>query len=307
MDWVSLHHHTTFSFMDGFQKPEAHVTRTVELGMNAQAVTEHGNTSSHVQHEKAALKHGIKPIFGLEAYTEVKHRSRRKFHLTILAMNEVGYRNLMRIVSRSWAEGFYQWPTVRAGMLKEHNEGLIVLSGCSDSLLACSLLGGKSIPASEASWERAVRQAASFKSWLGDRFYLECQMFPELERTHSINAAYEGIGAELGIPLVGTADVHYPYPEDGGKDGMQVILHAAGRGNNTVAAQSESWEYEIRLTHPTSDDQVLQRLLGTGLSKQAAGAALATTAEIAERCNVTLPKAAPLSFGGTERDRIWTS
>lgn len=304
MRFVSLHHHSTFSFMDGFRKPEDHVARSAELGMTAQALTEHGNVSSHVQLEKAALKYGIKPIFGLEAYTEVRHRSRRKFHLTILAMNEVGYRNLMKIVSRSWAEGFYQWPTVRAGMLKEHNDGLIVLSGCSDSLLACSLLGGKSIDPSEASWERAVRQAASFKDWLGDRFYLECQMFPELERTHSINAAYEGISAKLGIPLVGTADVHYPDPDD---NEMQIILHAAGRGNNTAASQAESWEYEIRLTHPTSDAQVLERLRGTGLSKQASSAALATTAEIAERCNVTLPKAAPLAFGGTERDRVWAS
>lgn len=302
MDFVSHHHHTTFSYMDGFRLPLEHAERSAELGMTAQAVTEHGNVSSHVQHEKACQKVGIKPIFGLEAYTEIVHRSRRKFHLTILAMNQEGYRNLMRIVSRSWAEGFYQWPTVRAGMLKEHNEGLIVLSGCSDSLLACSLLGGKSIPAEEASWDRALKQAASFKSWMGDRFYLECQMFPELDRTHSINTAYEAISSELGIPLVGTADVHYPQPDD---NEMQIILHAAGRGNNTAAAQAESWEYEIRLTHPTSDAQVLERLRGTGLSKQAARSALASTAEIAERCNVTLPKAAPLAFGGTKRDLIW--
>lgn len=288
--------------MDGFGSPESHIKRSAELEMHAQALTEHGNVSSHVQLEKAARKYGIKPIFGLEAYTEVIHRSRRKFHLTLLAMNQEGYRNLMRIVSRSWAEGFYQWPTVRAGMLKEHNEGLIVLSGCSDSLLACSLLGGKSIPAEEASWDRAVKQAASFRSWLGDRFYLECQMFPELERTHAINTAYEALSKQLDIPLVGTADVHYPDPDD---NEMQIILHAAGRGNNTAASQAESWEYEIRLTHPTSDAQVLERLRGTGLSKQAASAALAATSEIAERCNVTLPKAAPLAFGGTKRDLVW--
>lgn len=302
MDWVSLHHHSTYSFMDGYGQPAAHVERTAELGMTAQALTEHGNVSSHVQLEKAGKKFNVKPIFGLEAYTEVVHNSPRKFHLTLLAMNEVGYRNLMKIVTLSWAEGFYRWPTVRAGMLKKHNEGLIVLSGCSDSLLACSLLGGKSIPEVESSWERAVKQAQSFKSWLGDRFYLECQMFPELPRTHSINAAYEGIGSELGIPLVGTADVHYPHPDD---NEMQIILHAAGRGNNTAAAQAESWEYEIRLTHPTSDDEVLDKLRGTGLSESASRAALATSAEIAERCNVTLPKAAPLAFGGTRRDLQW--
>lgn len=290
--------------MDGYGQPASHVERSAELEMAAQALTEHGNVSSHVQLEKAGRKYGVKPIFGLEAYTEVVHQSARKFHLTILAMNEVGYRNLMQICSLSWAEGFYRWPTVRAGMLKKYNEGLIVLSGCSDSLLACSLFGGKSIPVEQASYERAVKQAASFKSWLGDRFYLECQMFPELDRTCMINQTYEALSHELDIPLVGTADVHYPHPDD---NEMQIILHAAGRGNNTAASQAESWEYEIRLTHPTSDGEVLDKLKGTGLSEQGAKSALATSAEIAERCNVVLPKAAPLSFGGTRRDLIWSN
>lgn len=302
MKWVSTHGHTTFSFMDGFRLPEEHVERCAELGMTAMAATEHGNVSSHPQLEKAGKKYGVKPIFGLEAYTEIKPRSRRKFHLTILAMNEVGYQNLNKIVTRSWAEGFHQWPTVRGEMLWENQEGLIVLSGCSDSLLACSLLGGKSIPEASASWDRAVKVAAKFKDRLGDRYYLECQMFPELPRTHLINQAYERLGAELGIPLVGTADVHYPHPDD---NEMQVILHAAGRGNNTAAAQAESWEYDIRLTFPDSDAKVRERLIGTGLSKRAASLALASSTEIADRCNVVLPKAPPIKFPGTRRDLQW--
>src|SRR4051794_35416997 len=104
--------------------------------MTALAVTEHGNVSSHPQFEKAAVKAGVKPIFGLEAYTSIGERERRKFHLTLLAMNQEGYANLNRIVTRSWAEGFYQWPTVSGQILADHNEGLIVLSGCADSLLA---------------------------------------------------------------------------------------------------------------------------------------------------------------------------
>jgi DNA polymerase-3 subunit alpha len=307
--FVSLHHHSTYSFMDGFGQPVTHINRSAELGMSAQALTEHGNVSSHPSLEKAANAAGIKPIFGLEAYTELKPRSPKKFHLTILAMNLTGYRNLMEIVTRSWAEGFYRWPSVRGDMLREHNEGLIVLSGCSDSALACALLGGKSIPPEKASYERAVRQANLFKEFLGDRFYLECQMFPELPRTHLINMAYERMSAELGIPLVGTADVHYPYPDD---NEMQVILHAAGRGNNSAATQVESWEYDIRLTHPVSDAQVLERLRGTRLSKAAAGRALAATAEIADRCSVVLPKAELLQYpiaeefpGKTASEVMW--
>jgi Zierdtviridae DNA polymerase len=304
MKFVSLHHHSTFSYMDGYRSPAAHVERAAELGMSALALTEHGNVSSHVQLEKAAKAANVKPIFGLEAYTALGPKERRKFHLTILAMNAVGYQNLMRITSRSWAEGFYQWPTVSGEMLAEHNEGLIVLSGCSDSLLACSLLGGKSIEVQDASYERARTTAAKFKALFGDRFYLEAQLFPELERTKTINQAYENLGRGLGVPLVATADVHYPQPND---NEMQVILHAAGRGAGSVAAQEAGWEYNIRLTHPVSDKVAYDRALGTGLSRSAAAAACRATAEIASRCNVVLPKAERLRYPGevAGRELIW--
>jgi DNA polymerase-3 subunit alpha len=305
--FVSLHHHSTYSFMDGFGSPAAHVERAAELGMGALALTEHGNVSSHVQLEKAANKAGIKPIFGLEAYTALGPAERRKFHMTILAMNETGYQNLMAIVGRSYAEGFYQWPTVSGRMLADHHEGLIVTSGCSDSLLACSLLGGKSIAVEDASYDRAKRTALGFKRLLGDRYYLETQMFPELERTRTINEAYERLSGETGIPLVSTADVHYPQADD---NEMQVILHAAGRGAGSVAAQEAGWEYSIRLTHPISDRVALDRAMGTGLSKKAAIQSLRTTDDISARCSVVLPKAErlryPLDEGvATGLDLIW--
>lgn len=291
--------------MDGFGLPKGHFERSAQLGMTAMAITEHGNVSSHVQAEKAGLETGVKPIFGLEAYTALGPQERRKFHLTLLAMNETGYANLMRIVSRSWAEGFYQWPTVSGQMLKDHNEGLIVTSGCSDSLLSCSLLGGKSIAPDGENWEappgmgvgpsyaRAKAVALGFKRIFGDRYYLEAQMFPELDRTQTLNKAWEQLSAETHIPLVATADVHYPQPDD---NEMQVILHAAGRGAGSVASQEAGWEYDIRLTHPTSDRQAYDRVLATGLSKRAAVQSLRATAEIADRCNVTLPKADRLRF-----------
>lgn len=306
MKTVSLHHHSTYSYRDGFGTPEAHVARAVELEMGALALTEHGNVTSHVQLEKAANKAGIKPIFGLEAYTALDSKSRRKFHLTILAADQAGYQNLMELTSRSWAEGFYQWPTVSGQMLADQSEGLIVLSGCSDSLLACSLLGGKTIEPADASVGRAVRTAQKFQDLFGDRFYLECQAFPELDRTHAINTAYEVMGEKLGIQLAGTFDVHYPYPDD---NEMQVILHAAGRGAGSVAAQEAGWEYDIRLTHPLTDKLALKRLRGTGLSKSAAQKALLNTGIIAERCNVVLPKADrlrfPLPADASARETIW--
>lgn len=308
MKWVSLHHHTTFSYMDGFGTPEQHVKRAAELGVTAQAVTEHGNVSSHPQHEKACKEAGIKPIFGLEAYTGPESmredKSTRKWHLSLLAMDEVGYRNLMELVTLSWAEGFYMWPTITGSMLAEHSEGLIVMSGCADSKLACDLLGGKG--RDKGSERDAITTIEKFRDLLGDRYYLETQMFPELKRSRELNAWYEEQSKRLGVPLVGTADCHYPQPDD---NEMQVILHAAGRGSGSVEAQEASWEYDIRLTPPTSDKLVMSRLTGSGLSKLAAQAAARNTAEIASRCNVVLPKADRLRFplpeGRTSKELIW--
>jgi DNA polymerase-3 subunit alpha len=305
---VSLHHHTTFSYMDGFGTPEHHAARSAELGMSAQAVTEHGNVSSYVRHEKACNEHGIKPIFGLEAYCAPSNmrelKSTRKWHLTILAMNERGLRNLNMLVSRSWETGFYMWPTIHGEDLAELNEGLIVLSGCSDSKLACDLLGGKG--REKGSVKDARRTMERYKDIFDDRFYLECQQFPELDRTHAINEWYEQESARTGIPLVGTADVHYPHPDD---NKMQTILHTAGRGGVSVAVTEAEWEYNIRLTHPVGDKFWIDRLRGTGLSGRAARQALASTGEIADRCNVTLPKAENLRFpmpdGVSTKELIW--
>lgn len=269
--------------------------------MRALALTDHGNTSSHVQLEVAAKKAGVKPIFGLEAYTALDEKSDRKCHLTILAMNQVGLSNLYGLVSESW-EDYHRWPTVFGSTLAKYAEGLIVLSGCSDSLLACSLLGGKMIAEQDASWDRAIALAANFKELLGDRFYLECQIFPELPRAHSINQAWEKLGTSLDIPLVGTADVHTLLP---GQDEIRAMLHAAGRGMNTIAQQMSSWEYDIPDHIPMSDKSVYERLLKTGMSKRATQAALANTGEIADRCNVTLPKAEQFRYPATEAELKW--
>lgn len=308
MKGVSLHHHTTFSYMDGFGTPEHHAARSAELGMTAQAVTEHGNVSSYVRHEKACNEHGIKPIFGLEAYCAPSNmrelKSTRKWHLTILAMNERGLRNLNTLVSRSWETGFYMWPTIHGEDLAELNEGLIITSGCSDSKLNCDLLGGKG--REKGSQKDARRTMDRYREVFGDRFYLECQQFPELERTRAINTWYEEESRRTGIPLVATADVHYPHADD---NKMQTILHTAGRGGVSVAVTEAEWEYNIRLTHPKSDKFWTKRLRGTGLSASAADQALASTGEIADRCNVTLPKAENLRFpkpdGTSTKELIW--
>jgi DNA polymerase III subunit alpha len=302
VQWVSTHHHTTYSYQDGIGRPIEHFERAADLGIRAIAVTDHGNVSGHVEAEKASRRTGVQFIPGLEAYTATEPQSPRKFHLTVLAMNAEGYRNLNRLVSASW-ESFYRWPTVDGQMLADFSDGLIVLSGCSDSLLACSLLGGKSIEPADASFERAVNTAAKFRELLGDRFYLEVQQFPELKpRAHDINRAFEKIGARLKIPLVGTADVHTVRP---GMHEVRALLHASGRGSNTIAQQLSEWEYDVPDYIPTSDEEVRERLLGTGLSKRAAEQAIDSTGEIADRCKVELPKADRFRFAGTRSDLKW--
>jgi len=272
------------------------------------ALTEHGNTSSHFRFEKAATKAGIKPIYGLEAYTEptLPTRQRMKNHLTLLAMDLEGYRNLNRAVTQSFVD-FYDKPTILGANLAEHSDGLIVLSGCNSSLLACTLIGGKGIEAPPRPDVKSAQAVAErFAGLFGDRYYLEVQAFPELESTCAINTAYEKISRATGIPLVATLDVHYPRPED---NEMQVILHACGRGAHTVEDQARNWNYDVLLTLPETDDAIYRRLVETGLARKAAVSAVENTAVICSRTGVTLPKADRLRFpcppGTTAEGVIW--
>jgi DNA polymerase III subunit alpha len=301
--FVNCHGHSTFSHGDGHRTPEQHVRRAAELGYSAMALTEHGGVSSHFQLEKHALAAGIKPLFGLEAYTgpvDKEHRSQYKYHLTILARDVDGYRNLNRLVTQSWRDHHYH-PTVSGENLAAHEEGLVVLSGCTGSLLACTLVGGKGIPAPRRTydWDGARLVIHRFQRLLGERFYLEVQPFWELDKTCLINPAYEKLSKETGVPLVVTCDVHYPYPEDGE---MQAILHAVHRGKHSVDDALREWNYEVPMTLPASDKDLGERLMKTGLSRNAAWEAILSSEYIAEMCNVTLPKAERLTYPISAKD-----
>jgi len=292
----SLHHHTTYSYMDGYGTVEDHVAAAADIGMPSLAFTEHGNVSSHVKGEREALAAGIKPIFGCEVYTGPvgEDASRYKWHLTVLAQNETGLRNLYAMVSKGWKEGFYYEPTVSGEMLAQHSDGLIVLSGCSGSKMACDLVGGKGVEPHDVDYGAALETALRFRDLLGDRFYLEAQAFPELERTRNINQAWERMADQTGIPLVVTGDVHYPRPGD---NEMQVVLHAVDRGgkNNTVEKQQQGWGYDIQLT-AFRDKIIYEKLIASGISPKRAEAAILMTEEIADRIDVTIPKFKELEF-----------
>lgn len=301
--FVNLHGHTTHSYGDGYATPAQHIDRAVELGYTAIAFTEHGNVSSHFQAEKAA-KGRIKPIFGVEAYCGHvdERRTQYKNHLTILAKDDDGYRSLNRIVTRSYQDYYYH-PTVSGTSLAANRDGIIVLSGCSGSLLACSLLGGKGIPEpdnrSGYAWDDARLVIERFLATFGDDYYLEVQPFPELERTCAINPAYEKMGKEYGIRLVVTHDVHYPTMDDAE---MQAVLHAVHRGKASVDDVMREWNYDVPLCLPSSDRELADRLVRTGMSARAARDAITASADIADQCNVTLPKADRLRYPITEED-----
>lgn len=295
MRYVSLHSHSTFSYGDGFGPVKDHVARVAELGMKALALTEHGNLSSHAQLEKAGNALGVKPIFGCELYVAPPNEA-RKCHQTVLAMNEVGLRNLNRIVTASW-KNFYRWPTVSWDLLKEYSDGLIVLSGCADSVLSCTLLGGKSygdkrLEYGDADFKRARRVVEQYQKVFGERYLLEAQRFPGLQRTCVLNPALGELSKVTGARLVASSDVHYPTPAD---NEMQTILHAAHRGS-TVEATEASWEYDILLTYPLSDEEIEGQLVGTGLTPQQATEAVSNTAMVADMCSVDLPKNDPIRY-----------
>lgn len=298
---AELHGHTTFSPGDGFKLPKEHAEACAELGIVARAYTEHGNVSSHVKGEQAARATGTKFIPGCELYCDSGQQSGQiKHHLTVLAMNEVGLRNLYTVVSKSW-ENFKYKPTTTGDMLAEHHEGLIVLSGCLGGRLATAVMGGKGEEDKAADLTAGARVAAQFREVFGDRYYLEVQAHPLLHKQKAYNQALACIGARLRIPLVATGDVHYPTEAD---QDIYPILHAIDRGGskNTVEAQSQSWEYGLVLAHQTGD-AVYRGLRETGLRSSDAERAVGNSLEVADRCNVTLPKLKDLVFPGERPSR----
>lgn len=291
MIFVDLHAHTTLSTGDGYGLPKEHISRLVELGRTHACFTEHGNVSSWVALEKECVAAGLEPIFGIEAYVGIENE-RRKTHMILLAMNEIGLQNLNRIVTQSWKQ-FYQWPTVYMKDLKRWNEGIIALSGCADSALSCILLGGKyfgekKLVPSSRDFQRAIGGVKWFQDVFGDRYYIEAQRFPGLDRTCALNPVFARLSRLTGAQLVATSDVHYPYPE---QNALQRILHASHRGG-TVETADADWEYDILLTYPKSDKEIFKDMVQTGLTREEAITAVENTAIIAKRCEgVRLPRA----------------
>lgn len=307
MRFVSLHHHSTFSYLDGYQLPEAHVRRAQELQMPAMAMTEHGNMDSHVKFEASTVGTGVKPIFGCEVYTAMgREPTQRKFHLTLIAKDQEGYINLLHLVTQSWRDFYYE-PTVTWESLVQHKRGLICLSGCQGSMLACSTVGGKGIEPSEASYDRGLRVAKAFRREFGDHYFVEVQAFPELEATRAFAEQAPRIARAIGARLVATMDCHYTALAE---SEVQQILHNLRPGEKrTLEEQARDWGYEAPLCPPPNDRSIYRRLVASGLRREEAIQAIVSTEEITQSCNVILPKLDmprfPLPDGFTNAIDYW--
>ncbi|MDO4753641.1 MAG: DNA polymerase III subunit alpha [Bacillota bacterium] len=203
MDFVHLHLHTEYSLLDGFARLDKLFLSLKEKGMKAVAITDHGSMFGAVEFYKRAQEHGIKAIIGCEIYTcpdGMLSQSRERNHLILLAKNTVGYRNLSKICSIGYIEGFYYKPRVDLDVLRKYAEGIICLSGCRYGSVSAALASGDVTKAKEL--------ALGLRDIFGDRFYLEMQDHGDAEE-RLINRGMLYISGETGIPVVATNDVHY--------------------------------------------------------------------------------------------------
>jgi DNA polymerase-3 subunit alpha len=211
-EFVHLHVHSEYSLLDGLSSCKGLAKRAVELDMPALALTDHGVMYGAVQFYKSCKAAGIKPIIGMEAYVAPRSRhdrdpnqDRSPYHLVLLAQNNTGYHNLMRLASIAQLEGFYYKPRIDRELLAEHAEGLIALSGCGSGEVVRHLKNGRIDAARETiSWYREV---------FPDRYFLELQEHDIPELTEA-NKRLIPLARELELPLVATNDSHYTYAED---------------------------------------------------------------------------------------------
>ena len=212
--FVHLHLHSQYSLLDGAIRFEELVSAAKMMGMDAVALTDHGNLFGAIEFYTAAAEAGVKPILGMEAYISPTTRDDRSmgniqtaaYHLVLLAANERGWHNLMKLSSRSYLEGFYYRPRVDRQLLSEFNEGLICTTACLGGEVPTALLSGQHV--------KARRIAGEYKDIFGpDRFFIEVQN-QGLSDQDDVNPHLVALAAELGVGLVGTNDVHFLRRQD---------------------------------------------------------------------------------------------
>lgn len=276
--FVHLHTHSEFSLLDGLGKLDQLIYRTKELGMDTLAITDHGAMYGSFKFYLKAKAAGIKPIIGVETYVARRSRLDKEgkidtdpYHLVLLAQNDVGYRNLLKLVTHAHLDGFYYKPRIDWELLKEHHEGLICLSACLAGQVPQLLMQGKEREAEEI----AKKYAELFGP---DHYYLELQKHPAIPEIDIVNEKLVALSRKLGLPLVATNDVHYVNPDDA--EAQEILL--------CVQTQRTIVEKNRPLSMMSSPDFYLRSPEEmTGLFIQYPEA-IENTIKIANMCDLTL-------------------
>ena len=242
MNFTHLHVHSHYSLMDGLCSPEELLTAAKNAGQTAMAITDHGTLSSHREMQVAAKKLGMKPILGLEAYISATDRFDKRDiknrddntqvfnHITLLAKNNEGLKNLQKLSEIAWTEGYYRKPRIDFEVLNEYGDGLIVLSGCMNGLIAKAL--------QRKDMNKAMEYSRWFQNRFADDFYLEVQSHNDKE----VNDGQEKISVELGIKMVATGDCHYATKDQKALEEALLIL-------STKPNQADGTSYESGKKH----------------------------------------------------------
>ena len=275
MAFVHLHVHSEYSLLDGACRLDGLIARAKELGQTAVAVTDHGVMYGLVEFYKAAKKAGIRPILGCEAYVAPRTRHDRQHgidsdnhHLVLLCENEVGYANLVRLISAAWTEGFYSKPRVDRELLSQYHEGLIALSACLAGEIPSALRQGR--------FDEARRLALEYQAIFGkENFFLELQDHGIAEQ-EAVNRGLIRLSRETGIPLVCTNDAHYLTRADAQVQKVLLCIQT-----NTTVDEPNPMAFETEEFYLKSEQEM--RSLFPNCPE-----AFDNTALIAQRCNVEL-------------------
>ncbi|AHF06551.1 DNA polymerase III subunit alpha [Desulfitobacterium metallireducens] len=271
--FTHLHVHTEYSLLDGAARIDKVVKRAMELGMTSLAITDHGVMYGVIDFYKACHKVGIKPIIGCEVYVaphgrkeRIPGRDDKNRHLVLLAENEEGYHNIVRLVTLAQVEGFYYKPRVDKALLKEYSSGIIALSACLAGEVSEYLLGNQ--------YESACKAALEYQEIFGKgNFYLEIQDHG-IEEQRRVNAGMYKVHKETGIPLVATNDVHYIKQEDAFVQDVLLCIQTGKSLTDASRMSFSSQEFFLK------SEQEMKLLFGEHPE------ALENTARIAERCQV---------------------
>jgi DNA polymerase-3 subunit alpha len=249
--FVHLHCHSHYSLLDGASTIERLVERAAGLGMNALAITDHGNLHGALEFYQAAKAAGLNPIIGYEAYIapgsrfhkEAGSQKESAYHLTLLARDRTGFANLLQLATKAFLEGFYFKPRIDRELLEHYGDGLVCLSGCLSSEFSRALAGSSREQAASLAQAREV--AGWFQRRFGDRYFLEIQD-NGLEVQRHVNEAALDISRELGIPPVATCDCHYVNREDSEAQDILLCVNTGRFRNDASRMRMESSEFYLK-------------------------------------------------------------